>query len=56
MRSQRDTHATINQMHDVYEVPKSLQQQWSARSYHGSVEHNNRAVAALLVLGFIIPA
>jgi alkyl sulfatase BDS1-like metallo-beta-lactamase superfamily hydrolase len=70
MRSQRDTYAnpnngvlhlanqgvTINQMHDVYEVPKSLQQQWSARSYHGSVEHNNRAVAALLVLGFIIPA
>jgi alkyl sulfatase BDS1-like metallo-beta-lactamase superfamily hydrolase len=58
MRSQRDTYAnlnngvlhlanqgvTINQMHNVYEVPKSLQQQWSARSYHGSVEHNSRAV------------
>lgn len=58
MRSQRDTYAnlnngvlhlanqgvTINQVHNVYEVPKSLQQQWSARSYHGSVEHNSRAV------------
>jgi len=58
MRSQRDTYAhlnngvlhlanqgvTINQMHNVYEVPESLQQQWSARSYHGSVEHNSRAV------------
>jgi alkyl sulfatase BDS1-like metallo-beta-lactamase superfamily hydrolase len=58
MRAQRDTYAhlnngvlhlanqgvTINQIHNVYEVPKSLQQQWSARSYHGSVEHNSRAV------------
>ena len=58
MRSQRDTYAnlnngvlhlanqgvTINQIHNVYEVPQSLQQQWSARSYHGSVEHNSRAV------------
>ena len=58
MRSQRDTYAhlnngvlhlanqgvTINQVHNVYEVPESLQQQWSARSYHGSVEHNSRAV------------
>lgn len=58
MRSQRDTYAnlnngvlhlanqgvTINQIHNRYEVPKSLQQQWSARSYHGSVEHNSRAV------------
>ncbi len=58
MRAQRDTYAhlnngvlhlanqgvTINQMHNIYEVPKSLQQQWSARSYHGSVEHNSRAV------------
>ena len=58
MRSQRDTYAnlnngvlhlanqgvTINQVHNVYEVPKSLQQQWAARSYHGSVEHNSRAV------------
>ena len=58
MRSQRDTYAhlnngvlhlanqgvTINQVHNVYEVPKSLQQQWTARSYHGSVQHNSRAV------------
>lgn len=58
MRAQRDTYAhlnngvlhlanqgvTINQIHNVYEVPKSLQQQWSARSYHGSVENNSRAV------------
>jgi alkyl sulfatase BDS1-like metallo-beta-lactamase superfamily hydrolase len=58
MRAQRDTYAnlnngvlrlanqgvTINQIHNVYAVPESLQQQWSARSYHGSVEHNSRAV------------
>jgi len=58
MKSQRDTYAhlnngvlnlankgvTVNEMHNVYKVPKSLQQQWSARSYHGSVEHNSRAV------------
>jgi len=58
MRSQRDTYAnlnngvlhlanqgvTINQIHNVYDVPESLQKQWSARSYHGSVEHNSRAV------------
>ncbi len=58
MRAQRDTYAhlnngvlhlanqgvTINQVHNVYEVPKSLQQQWAARSYHGSMEHNSRAV------------
>jgi alkyl sulfatase BDS1-like metallo-beta-lactamase superfamily hydrolase len=58
MRTQRDTYAnlnngvlhlanqgvTINQIHNVYEVPKILQNQWAARSYHGSVEHNSRAV------------
>ncbi len=58
MRSQRDTYAhlnngvlhlanqgvTVNEVHNEYEVPQSLQQQWSARSYHGSVEHNSRAV------------
>ncbi|MBV1894964.1 MAG: MBL fold metallo-hydrolase, partial [Rhodobacteraceae bacterium] len=58
MRSQRDTYAnlnngvlnlankgvTVNEVHNVYEVPVSLQNQWSARSYHGSVEHNSRAV------------
>jgi len=58
MRAQRDTYAnlnngvlhlanqgvTINQVHNVYEVPEALQKQWAARSYHGSVEHNSRAV------------
>jgi alkyl sulfatase BDS1-like metallo-beta-lactamase superfamily hydrolase len=58
MRAQRDTYAnlnngvlhlanqgvTINQVHNVYQVPESLQKQWAARSYHGSVEHNSRAV------------
>ena len=58
MRAQRDAYAnlnngvlhlanqgvTINQVHNVYNVPESLQQQWSVRSYHGSVEHNSRAV------------
>ena len=58
MRAQRDTYAhlnngvlhlanqgvTINEIHNEYRVPESLQQQWSARSYHGSVEHNTRAV------------
>lgn len=58
MRAQRDTYAnlnngvlhlankgvTINEMHNVYDVPKSLKNQWTARSYHGSVEHNSRAV------------
>ena len=58
MRTQRDTYAnlnngvlhlankgvTINEVHNVYQPPKSLQQKWAARSYHGSVEHNSRAV------------
>jgi len=58
MRVQRDTYAhlnngvmhlanqgvTINEIHRVYQVPQSLQRQWAARSYHGSVEHNSRAV------------
>jgi alkyl sulfatase BDS1-like metallo-beta-lactamase superfamily hydrolase len=35
---------TINEIHNVYEVPKSLQQEWYARGYHGSFEHNSRAV------------
>jgi alkyl sulfatase BDS1-like metallo-beta-lactamase superfamily hydrolase len=35
---------TINQIHNVYEVPTSLQKQWAARGYHGSVENNSRAV------------
>ena len=58
MRAQRDAYGhlnngvlhlanqgvTINEIHNVYQVPKGLQDQWSARSYHGSVEHNCRAV------------
>jgi alkyl sulfatase BDS1-like metallo-beta-lactamase superfamily hydrolase len=58
MKSQRDLYAnmnngvlnlankgvTINEIHNVYEVPMSLQKQWSARSYHGSVEHNVRGI------------
>jgi alkyl sulfatase BDS1-like metallo-beta-lactamase superfamily hydrolase len=31
---------TINEIHNVYQPPRSLQLQWAARSYHGSVEHN----------------
>lgn len=58
MRAQRDTYAylnnevlnlankgvTINEVHNVFRMPKSLQQQWAAHSYHGSEEHNSRAV------------
>jgi alkyl sulfatase BDS1-like metallo-beta-lactamase superfamily hydrolase len=58
MRTQRDTYAhlnnevlhqanqgvTINEIHNVYKLPKSLQSQWAAHSYHGSEEHNSRAV------------
>jgi len=35
---------TINQVHNVYKVPESQQQHWYARGYHGSFEHNSRAV------------
>ena len=35
---------TINQIHNVYEVPKSQQENWYARGYHGSFEHNSRGV------------
>ena len=35
---------TINEIHNVYKLPKSLQEQWAAHSYHGSTEHNSRAV------------
>jgi alkyl sulfatase BDS1-like metallo-beta-lactamase superfamily hydrolase len=58
MRSQRDLYGylnnqalhlanqgvTINQIQNVYDPPESLKQQWPARSYHGSNEHNSRAV------------
>jgi hypothetical protein len=35
---------TINQIHNVYAIPKSLEQQWAARSYHGDLQNNTRAV------------
>lgn len=58
MRAQRDAYAnlnnqvlflanqgvTINEIHNEYQVPPSLQQQWSVRQYHGSEFHNSRAV------------
>lgn len=58
MRTQRDTYAnlnnqslhyanrgvTINEIQNVYQLPKSLQQQWPAHSYHGSEQHNSRGV------------
>ncbi|HMQ91560.1 MAG TPA: alkyl sulfatase dimerization domain-containing protein [Amaricoccus sp.] len=58
LRAQRDLYAnmnnqvlhlanqgvTINQVHNVYEVPAGLQQQWHCRGYHGSPEHNARGV------------
>jgi alkyl sulfatase BDS1-like metallo-beta-lactamase superfamily hydrolase len=58
MRGQRDTYAhlnnyvlflanqgvTINEVHNVYKLPKSLQDKWYAHSYHGSEFHNSRAV------------
>ena len=58
LRGQRDLYAninnqvlhyanqgvTINQIHNVYETPKSIANQWYNRGYHGSPEHNSRAV------------
>jgi alkyl sulfatase BDS1-like metallo-beta-lactamase superfamily hydrolase len=58
LRAQRDLYAnmnnqslhhanqgvTINQIHNVYKMPESLQQTWYARGYHGSPEHNSRGV------------
>lgn len=58
MRTQRDTYAhlnnevlhlanqgvTINEIQNVYQLPESLKAQWAAHSYHGSEEHNSRAV------------
>ncbi|QLG88035.1 MBL fold metallo-hydrolase [Chitinibacter bivalviorum] len=35
---------TINEIHNVYKPPQSLQSNWAAHSYHGSEEHNSRAV------------
>jgi alkyl sulfatase BDS1-like metallo-beta-lactamase superfamily hydrolase len=58
LRAQRDLYAhmnnqvlhlanqgvTINEVHNVYEVPKSLQSKWYCRGYHGSPQHNSRGV------------
>jgi alkyl sulfatase BDS1-like metallo-beta-lactamase superfamily hydrolase len=58
LRAQRDLYAhmnnqvlhlanqgvTINQIHNVYELPKSIQNQWHCRGYHGSPQHNSRGV------------
>jgi alkyl sulfatase BDS1-like metallo-beta-lactamase superfamily hydrolase len=58
LRGQRDLYAhmnnqvlhlanqgvTINEIHNVYEVPKGLQSKWYCRGYHGSPEHNSRGV------------
>lgn len=58
LRAQRDLYAhmnnqvldlanqgvTINEIHNVYQLPKSLQDQWHCRGYHGSPEHNSRGV------------
>jgi alkyl sulfatase BDS1-like metallo-beta-lactamase superfamily hydrolase len=58
LRGQRDMYAnlnnqvlhlanqgvTINEIHNVYEPPRSLQNQWFARGYHGTYAHNSRAV------------
>ncbi|MFO7641747.1 MAG: alkyl sulfatase dimerization domain-containing protein, partial [Candidatus Competibacteraceae bacterium] len=35
---------TINQIHNVYQVPESLQQSWFTRDYHGSHQNNSRGV------------
>jgi len=58
LRGQRDLYAhmnnqclhlanqgvTINEIHNVYELPPSLQEKWFCRGYHGSPEHNSRGV------------
>ena len=42
---------TINQIHNVYELPQSLEDTWFIRGYHGHVTHNARAVVQRF-LGF----
>lgn len=58
LRDQRDMYAnlnnqvlhlanqgvTINEIHNVYKPPASLQKEWTTHGYHGSYEHNSRAV------------
>jgi alkyl sulfatase BDS1-like metallo-beta-lactamase superfamily hydrolase len=35
---------TINEIHNVYEMPPSLENRWHVRGYHGAVKNNTRAV------------
>ena len=35
---------TINQVHNVYKTPAGIARNWANRGYHGSPEHNSRAV------------
>jgi alkyl sulfatase BDS1-like metallo-beta-lactamase superfamily hydrolase len=65
LRDQRDMYAnfnnqvlhhanqgvTINQIHNIFALPASLQQKWHCRGYHGSPEHNSRGVVQRF-LGF----
>ena len=58
LRGQRDLYAhmnnqvlhlanqgvTINEIHNVYKLPPSMQNEWFLRGYHGSPEHNSRGV------------
>ncbi|WP_414474645.1 alkyl/aryl-sulfatase [Microvirga sp. M2] len=58
LRDQRDLYAhfnnqvlhyanqgvTINQIHNVYRMPKTLEAKWHCRGYHGSPQHNSRGV------------
>ncbi len=39
-----NTGVTINRIHNVYELPQSLQDKWHCRGYHGSLQHNSRGV------------
>ena len=58
LRDQRDLYAhmnnqvlhfanqgvTINQIHNIYQLPPSILQKWHCRGYHGSAENNARGV------------
>ena len=58
LRGQRDLYAhmnnqvlhlanqgvTINEIHNEYELPQSILDNWFCRGYHGSPEHNSRGV------------
>jgi alkyl sulfatase BDS1-like metallo-beta-lactamase superfamily hydrolase len=39
--------ATVNEVHNTYDLPPSIQKQWYCRGYHGSIQHNSRAVINL---------